>query len=84
MAIKAECHLKKYVRELRESAENEDGEITTTVKDRVVKTSIKVSQRRLKDLNEMIDDPTAFEHLVSPEEWKILGADELNEKKLQK
>jgi hypothetical protein len=30
----------------------------------------------------MIDDPTAFEHLVSPEEWKILGADELNEKKL--
>ena len=57
--MKAECHLKKYIRELRESAENEDGEITTTVKDKVIKTSIKVTQRRLKDLNEMIDDPTA-------------------------
>ena len=32
----------------------------------------------------MIDDPKAFTHLVSPEEWKVLGADELNEKKLQK
>lgn len=32
----------------------------------------------------MIDDPKAFEMLVSPEEWKILGYDELNEKKLQK
>jgi len=82
MAIKAECHLKKYIRELRDSAESEDGEITTLVKEKVIKTSIKVCQRRLKDLNEMIDDPTAFEHLVSPEEWKILGADELNEKKL--
>lgn len=82
MAIKAECHLKKYIRELRESAESEDGEITTTVKEKVITVSIKVTQRRLKDLNEMIDDPTAFEHLVSPEEWKILGADELNEKKL--
>ena len=82
--MKAECHLKKYIRELRESAENEDGEITTTVKDKVIKTSIKVTQRRLKDLNEMIDDPTAFEHLVNPEEWKILGADELNESKLKK
>lgn len=32
----------------------------------------------------MIDDPTAFEHLVSPAEWKIIGCDELNEKKMQK
>jgi hypothetical protein len=31
----------------------------------------------------MIDDPKAFEHLVSPEEWKILGQDELDDKKLQ-
>lgn len=45
---------------------------------------MKVSERRLKDLNEMIDDPKAFELLVSPEEWKILGYEELNEKKLQK
>lgn len=31
----------------------------------------------------MIDDPKAFEYLVSPEEWKILGQDELDDKKLQ-
>jgi hypothetical protein len=31
----------------------------------------------------MIDDPKAFESLVSDAEWKILGADELNEEKLK-
>lgn len=31
----------------------------------------------------MIDDPKAFEDLVSEAEWKILGADELNEEKLK-
>ena len=94
MAVKAECHLKKFVRELRESAraaadaagdQDEEGaeiEIKTSVKEKVLKLSIKVCERRLKDLNEMIDDPKAFTHLVSPEEWRILGADELNEKKL--
>lgn len=81
MAIKAEGHLKRYIRELRESARNGE-EIKTNIKEKVIKTSIKVSERRLKDLNEMIDDPKAFELLVSPEEWKILGYDELNEKKL--
>jgi hypothetical protein len=32
----------------------------------------------------MIDDPTAFEFLCSPQEWMIIGADELNKKKLDK
>lgn len=82
MVVKAECHLKKFIRELRESANSEDGEIKTTVKEKVIKTSIIATKRRLKDLNDMIDDPTAFEFLVSPEEWKILGADEMSEKKL--
>jgi len=84
MAIKAECHIKKYIAQLRESAASEEGEIKTTVKDKVIKLAMKVCERRLKDLNELIDDPTGFEMLVSPEEWRILGADELNEKKLQK
>jgi len=84
MAVKAECHLKKYIRELKTSAMSEEGEIKTSVKDLVIKTAIKVTERRLKDLNELIDDPKAFENLVSPAEWKILGAGELNEKKLQK
>lgn len=31
----------------------------------------------------MIDDPKAFEKLVSDAEWKILGADELSEEKMK-
>ena len=82
MATKAETHLKRYIKELRDSASNEDGEIKTSVKEKVIKTAMIVCERRLKDLNEMIDDPKAFEMLVSQQEWLILGADELNEKKL--
>jgi len=81
--VKAEGFLKRYIRELRESA-SEGDEIKTKVKEKVIKVAISVTEKRLKDLNEMIDDPKAFETLVSPEEWKILGYDELNEKKLQK
>lgn len=84
MAVKAESHLKKYIRELRASAQSEEGEIKTTVKEKVLKIAIKVVERRLRDLDQLIDDPSAFELLVSPEEWKTLGQDELNEKKLQK
>jgi len=82
MAVKAECFIKKYIRELRETAASEEGEIKTTVKEKIIKLAMRVVERRLKDLNEMIDDPKAFEDLVSEAEWKILGADELNEKKL--
>ena len=71
------------MRELRESAADGE-EIKSSVKEKVIKIAIKVTERRLKDLDEMIDDPKAFELLVSPEEWRILGYDELNEKKLQK
>lgn len=82
-AIKAECLVKRFVRELQESAMSEEGEIKTTVSDKTLKIGLKVCERRLKDLNEMIDDPKAFESLVSDSEWKVLGADELNEEKLK-
>jgi hypothetical protein len=36
------------------------------VKEKVIKIAMTVCERRLKDLNEMIDDPKAFEMLVSP------------------
>jgi membrane carboxypeptidase/penicillin-binding protein len=81
--VKAECVVKKYIRELRESAQSEEGEIKTTVKEKALKVAMKVIERRLKDLDELIDDPKAFQDLVSAQEWNILGADELNEKKLQ-
>lgn len=41
-----------------------------------------VSLRRVKDLDDLIDDPNAFEKLVSDAEWKLLGADELTEESL--
>ena len=62
MATKAETFLKKYIRELRETAQNEDGEIKTTVKEKMIKIAMSVCERRLKDLNEMIDDPKAFDN----------------------
>ena len=64
-AVKAECVLKKYIRQLKESAMSEEGEIKTTVKERKIKIAIKVCERRLKDLNELIDDPKAFQDLVN-------------------
>lgn len=82
-AIKAECIVKRYVRELTESAMSEDGEVKTTVKQKLIECAIRVCERRLKDLNELIDDPKAFEKLVSDAEWRILGADELDERKLK-
>jgi len=41
-----------------------------------------VSFRRVRDLDDLIDDPTAFGALVSDAEWKILAADELTEESL--
>ena len=66
MATKAETYLKRYIKELKDSAQNDDGEIKTSVKEKVIKIAMTVCERRLKDLNEMIDDPKAFEMLVSP------------------
>lgn len=56
----------------------ESGGDKTTVTDKVLKVALKVSEKRLKDLDDLIDDPNAFSSLVTDEEWKILGADELN------
>lgn len=82
-AVKAECIVKRFIRELTESAMSEEGEIKTTVKQKTIECAIRVCERRLKDLNELIDDPKAFEKLVSDAEWRILGADELDERKLK-
>lgn len=81
--VKAEGIIKRYINELKISASSEDGEIKTSINEKTIKTAISVSHKRLKDLDEMIDDPKAFEQLVSKKEWEILGADELDDKKLQ-
>jgi len=42
-----------------------------------MKVAMRVCEKRLKDLDDLIDDPNAFTSLVTDEEWKVLGADEL-------
>jgi tubulin monoglycylase TTLL3/8 len=66
--------VKAYVKEMRESG----GEKNTIVPDKVLKVAMKVCEKRLKELDDLIDDPNAFNSLVTDEEWKVLGADELN------
>jgi hypothetical protein len=65
--------LKTFVRELRES----QGDKPSTVPPHVLKVALKVCEKRLRDLDDLIDDPTAFSELVTDDEWKVLGADEL-------
>ena len=44
----------------------------------MLEVAIKVCQRAVLDLDEIIDDPDAsFDELVSDAEWSVLGADEV-------
>jgi len=60
------------------------GEKPSTVTDKILKIALRVSEKRLRDLDDLIDDPNAFSSLVTEEEWAILGADELNVETLAK
>lgn len=55
-----------------------------TVPDKVLKVAMKVCDRKLLELDDLIDDPNSFADLVSDDEWKILGADELTIETLAK
>ena len=50
----------------------------------MLKVALRVCERRLKDLDDLIDDPKAFTELCSEKEWAILGADELDKESLAK
>lgn len=63
--IKAESILKKYAY------------LGEDVDEDIVKVALGVSNRRLIDINDAIKDPDPAENLVTEDEWKILGADEL-------
>ena len=54
-AIKAECQVKLFVKQMRES----NGE-KYTVPDKVLKVAMRVCEKRCKDLDDLIDDPQAF------------------------
>ncbi len=47
------------------------------VSDKVLQVALRVCEKRLRDLDDLIDDPSAFTELVTDDEWKVLGADEL-------
>jgi len=53
--MKAESYVKIYVREMRESQGAADKPLT--VPDKVLKVALKVCEKRLKDLDDLIDDP---------------------------
>jgi hypothetical protein len=78
--VKAESYVKTFVKEMRESM----GDKPSTVTDKILKTALKVCEKRLRDLDDLIDDPNAFTSLVTDEEWNILGADELTIETLAK
>lgn len=60
------------------------GEKPSTVTDKILKVALRVCEKRLRELDELIDDPNAFSSLVTEEEWAILGADEHNPESLAK
>lgn len=71
-AIKAECLVKKYAFEIE------------GVEKSVLKVAMKICERRLMDLDDIIDLKNPPKSLVSDEEWDIIAKDELNESKLAK
>jgi hypothetical protein len=66
--------VKIFVREMRET----QGVSSPNVPANVLKVALRVCEKRLRDLDDLIDDPSAFQELVTDEEWRVLGADELN------
>jgi len=44
----------------------------------IVAIAMKVAERRLMTLDEIVDNPKSFESLVSDKEWDVIGYDELS------
>ena len=70
------------MREAFQATGSLDGLKSETVGRKLFKVALKVCKQRTRDLDELIDDPNGFEALVSDNDWKILGADEMNEDEL--
>lgn len=85
--VKAVSYLKIYVREMREafakSGNSASEEIkSSTVTEKIYKVAMKVCKQRTRDLDDLIDDPSGFESLVTDREWNILRGDEHTEESL--
>jgi len=55
-AAKAESYVKLYVKEMRDCL----GEKPTTLAPKILKTALRVCEKRLRELDDLIDDPNAF------------------------
>lgn len=62
---KAESILKRYVEGEQFSQE-------------ILAVAMKVAERRLMTLDEIVDNPKCFDSLVSDKEWEVIGYDELS------
>ena len=49
---------------------------SASVSDEVYRVAMDVCKIRCRDLDDLIDDPSGFDSLVSKEEWAILSTDE--------
>ena len=85
--MKAVSYLKIYVREMREafikSGKSMTEEIkSSTVTEKIYKVAMKVCKQRTRDLDDLIDDPSGFNALVTDREWAVLSKDEHTEESL--
>lgn len=85
--MKAVSYMKIYVREMREAFAASGNSLTQDIKsksvnDKIYKVAMKVCRQRMRDLDDLIDDPDGFESLVSNQEWAILSQDEHSEETL--
>jgi tubulin monoglycylase TTLL3/8 len=59
-ATKASNYLKIYLREIREANDSGAQLVSLTVNDKLLRVAMDVCTRRVRDLDDLIDDPTAF------------------------
>ena len=65
------------------AAGNPNAEIvSTSVPGRIFNVALRVCKQKCRPLDDLIDDEHGFDNLVSDADWKILGADEMDEKAL--
>ena len=83
-AVKAQSVLQTYVREMRNAYEKQINKgncadiSSQSVSEKVLDVALKVSERRLRDIDEMLDNPEE-EVFISDDEWNILNANKMKE-----
>ena len=53
-------NVKIYLREIREAFDKGQPLVSPSVSEQILSVALEVSSRRVRDLDDLIDDPTAF------------------------